>query len=315
MLMDKKSKIILIISIISFALAITAVTYAYFSAKITGIESASTISLNAGTMGIHYAEGNENVSISDMYPRSEPWITKTFTLTGNNNTDQTMEYEVGLDIITNTFKGGQLSFSLEVGNSNVGTSMSPVNYKSITKPNGTMLIGHGAFPGPVTNGVQEYTLKIYFLDNGKNQNINQGAVFNAKITVQDRGSIVAVNECTATEEVMTYDINYDNCMAYLSNTPRIGLSSSNYSKYCNDEEVTETQTILGRQRTYKNSIASDLKGSRRDKLIEANVVSNFSVTNQLIELVPGTTYTNGQYTYKYMQKKYEHTWVDITDDR
>ena len=196
--MDKKSKITIITSIIALAIVTIIITYAYFSARITGIESASTISLTAGTMGIHYAEGNENVSVSNIYPKADPWVTKTFTLTGNNTTNQTMEYQVGLNITTNTFKGGQLSFSLEVGNGNVGTSMSPVTNKAITKTSGTMLIGKGSFPGPVTNGAQTYTLKIYFLDTGKDQNINQGAVFNAKITVGDKGSIVAVNECTDT---------------------------------------------------------------------------------------------------------------------
>ena len=196
--MDKKSKITIITSIIALAIVTIIVTYAYFSARITGIESASTISLTAGTMGIHYAEGNENITVSNIYPKADPWVTKTFTLTGNNTTNQTMEYQVGLNITTNTFKGGQLSFSLEVGNGNVGTSMTAVTNKAITKTSGTMLIGKGSFPGPVTNGVQTYTLKIYFLDTGKDQNINQGAVFNGKITVGDKGSIANVNECTDT---------------------------------------------------------------------------------------------------------------------
>ena len=310
MLMDKKSKIILIISIISFALAITAVTYAYFSAKITGIESASTISLNAGTMGIHYAEGNENVSISDMYPRSEPWITKTFTLTGNNTTDQTMEYEVGLDIITNTFKGGQLSFSLEVGSNNVGTSMSPVNYKSITKPNGTMLIGHGAFPGPVTNGVQTYTLKIYFLDNGKNQNINQGAVFNAKITVQDRGTIAVDNSCTTyrTETITTiesYDINYDNCMTYLEENPLLHATEEQEQQYCNGDEVTVSWTIFGRTRTMTYSIEKSLQADST-QLIEAGVVTNAVINSEEVTTDLGSPYTEGGYTYTYYEN--ENGW-------
>ena len=197
--MDKKSRIMIIFSVVCLIIAITALTYAYFSARVTGLESASTISLSAGTMGIHYAEGNGNINTgNNIYPRAEAWATKTFTLTGNNTTNQTMDFEVGLNIITNTFKGGQLSFSLEANDNNDGTSMSEVSYKPITKTSGTMFIGRGSFPGPVTDGVQEYTLRIYFLDTGKNQNINQGAVFNANITVQEKGSILAVNECIDT---------------------------------------------------------------------------------------------------------------------
>ena len=193
--MEKKSKNTIIISIVALAIVLITVTYAYFSARITGLESASTISLTAGTMTIHYTEGNEEVVLNNIYPRDEEWITKTFTLTGNNTTAIPMDYQAGLEITTNTFKGGQLSFSLEVGQNNDGISMTPVTNKAIVGSNRTMLIGSGSFPGSTTNGVQTYTLKIYFLDIGKNQNINQGATFNAKITVGDKGSIVAVNEC------------------------------------------------------------------------------------------------------------------------
>ena len=45
------------------------VTYAYFSARITGLESASTLSLEAGRMEIHYTEGDERVSFSGIYPK------------------------------------------------------------------------------------------------------------------------------------------------------------------------------------------------------------------------------------------------------
>ena len=161
--MDNKNKRVIIISIISLAIVLITASYAYFSARITGLESASTISLTAGKMEIEYSEGDENVSAQNMYPRNDAWITKTFTLTANNSTEFDTEYEVGLNIITNTFKGGQLTYSLEVDSQNIGTIMSSVNNKSITGSNRTMLIGRGSFPGNTTNGKQKYTLYIYIL--------------------------------------------------------------------------------------------------------------------------------------------------------
>ena len=59
--MDKKAKNTIIVSVIALALVLIGVTYAYFSARITGLESASTISLTAGRMGIVYSEGDEAV--------------------------------------------------------------------------------------------------------------------------------------------------------------------------------------------------------------------------------------------------------------
>ena len=230
--MDKKSRNTIIISIVALAIVLITVTYAYFSAIITGLESASTISLTAGTMGIHYTEGNENVTLNNIYPRSDAWVTKTFTLTGNNTTAIPMDYQVGLEITTNTFKGGQLSFSLEVGQNNDGTSMSPVTNKAITGSNRTLLIGSGSFPGNTTNGVQTYTLKIYFLDTGKNQNINQGASFNGKIIVENKGSIIAINECTY-YSVSSYQVG-ENCKPYLtsvlSSMPEYSANAENISQ-------------------------------------------------------------------------------------
>ena len=187
--MNKKNKTVLIISIISLIIVVAGASYAYFSARITGLESASTLRANGGTMYINYVEGPELVSASNIYPREEAWLTKTFTLTGKNTTDLDMTYEVGLNIESNTFKGGQLTFDLTCVSTN-GTPISNITGKSIVKPNGYMKIGTGIFTD-ADDDTHEYTLKIYFKDNGKDQNINQGAIFNASISISETGSKLA----------------------------------------------------------------------------------------------------------------------------
>ena len=67
--MDKRSKNTMIVSVIALALVLIGVTYAYFSARITGLESASTISLTTGRMGIQYSEDDATVTASNIYPR------------------------------------------------------------------------------------------------------------------------------------------------------------------------------------------------------------------------------------------------------
>ena len=181
--MEQKNKNVMIVSIISLALVLIGVTYAYFSARITGLESASTISLTAGRMGIHYAEGDENISASNIYPRSEAWITKTFTLTGYNTTDQEMKYEIGLNVITNTFTNGYLTYDLTLLSGSNGT---PVASKTNVEINGTgkKSFGKGTFL-QANGAVHSYELKIYFKDNGLDQNDAQQALFNAKIYVEE----------------------------------------------------------------------------------------------------------------------------------
>ena len=118
--MKKESKITIIVSIIALAVVLIGVTTAYLSARITGLESASTISLSSGRMQIVYAEGDENVVASHIYPREEAWVTKTFTMTAYNTTSNPMIYNLGLNISKNTFPNFYLSYELNLIDSTGG---------------------------------------------------------------------------------------------------------------------------------------------------------------------------------------------------
>ena len=182
--MEKKNKLILIISIIGLILVVAGASYAYFSARITGLESASTLSMTAGTLGIAYSEGNEIVTAPNIYPRETEWITKTFRLTGNNTTDLKMNYMVGLQIEENTFDDGDLTYTLTHTNESVGTPIENVSERMINQ-SGKQVIGYGQFESG-TGMIQDYTLKIYFKDNGNPQ--TQGRTFSAHIIVEDYAS-------------------------------------------------------------------------------------------------------------------------------
>ena len=189
--MDKKAKNTIIVSVIALALVLIGVTYAYFSARITGIESESIIRLTAGRMGIVYSEGDENVAASNIYPREEAWVTKTFTLTGWNTTDQRMYYKIGLNVITNTFTNDYLTYDLTLLS---GTNGTPVASKTGVAINGTGKIPFGMGSFLAADGeAHSYELKIYFKDNGEDQNDAQEAVFNAKIYVEESDGLEAPN--------------------------------------------------------------------------------------------------------------------------
>ena len=182
--MERKNKTILIVSILALILVVAGASYAYFSARITGLESASTLSMTAGTLGIAYSEGNEIVTAPNIYPRETEWITKTFRLTGNNTTDLKMNYMVGLQIEENTFDDGDLTYTLTHTNESVGTPIENVSERMINQ-SGKQVIGYGQFESG-TGMIQDYTLKIYFKDNGNPQ--TQGRTFSAHIIVEDYAS-------------------------------------------------------------------------------------------------------------------------------
>ena len=289
--MDKKSKKTLIVSIIALVLVLIGVTYAYFSARITGLESASTISLTAGRMAIQYSEGDENVILNNIYPRSEAWVTKTFTFTGWNTTDQKMSYNIYLNVINNTFPNTYLTYDLRVLESTNGM---PVAQKTAVPINGvgSRIIGKGTFTN-ADGDVHRYELKIYFKDNGKNQNDAQESIFNAKIDVEE--SKVIVNECIAYFiPIDDYDINYSACESYMNNW---GLDSSQITTFCNGGVVDIDET---------NSSMDDLLRDQyeREYLINNGIIENI-VYGEPVEpiLYDGFRYVNGQYAYEFIDSQ------------
>ena len=278
--MEQKNKNVMIVSIIALVLVLIGVTYAYFSARITGLESASTISLTAGRMGIVYSEGDENVTVSGIYPRSEEWLTKTITLTGYNTTDQDMKYDLGINITTNTFKGGQLSFSLSGVGSN-GTKIADITNKAITKTSGFFKIGTGTFSQ--SNGdTHVYTLKIYFKDNGKDQNFNQGAVFNGKIHVREQGSQVAkANQ------------NHNGKHCYTDNYVE-GVTPANGTTYVNGEYTYKYNMNATGTSSWTNNTSQNGWG-----VMLTNKNSTSAVTTELCAYINEQPVVNMSYMFNY----------------
>ena len=100
-----KNNRILKIVLISFLAIILGVgiSYAFYAAIIKGNETSTTLQLDAGTLSINYDGGNV-VNAKNFLPNSdEPFATKTFTLTGNNDSDLYMPYTFTLVVDANTF--------------------------------------------------------------------------------------------------------------------------------------------------------------------------------------------------------------------
>lgn len=98
-----------LISIALFFL-ILGLSYAYFTANITGSETGTTISAGGGIMYMTFDGGN-NITMNNIYPRSEAWGTKIFTVTGNNTTDLNMAYSLYLEVEENTFNDHAMQYN------------------------------------------------------------------------------------------------------------------------------------------------------------------------------------------------------------
>jgi len=189
---NKKTIIISVASIIALILITAGATYAYFSAQITGINNASTLSVSGATLNISYSEGTGALSATGIYPKgtsashtdSDAWITKTITITGSNTSNKVMPYTLGFAITNNGFKS-YLSYSL-TGTSTGGTLISGTDAtggKTGSVPaSGSINFGNGSFANG-SNKTHTYVFRLFFFDNSTPQNDAQGKSFSGKFTL------------------------------------------------------------------------------------------------------------------------------------
>ncbi len=183
--MSKINKSILSVAIVTL-LVITAlgISYAYFTANLTGGESASTLLVSAGRMLITFSGGND-IEINNAYPKDEAWATKQFSVTGTNTTALDMKYKLSLVVTNNGYSNNALAYSLNGINPKNNGSVVPTKTKeSIATGPSSIEIGEGFFSN-ADNISHTYNLQIFFPNTSSNQNVNQGKSFAAYVGIED----------------------------------------------------------------------------------------------------------------------------------
>lgn len=250
--MDKKQKIIVIVTVFALVLLGGGLTFAYFT-SFTSSESGSTIATKGGTMNIKYANGSGNITLSNIYPRSSAWVNKTFTVTGNNTTDLNMYYGISLVVDNNNFEN-YLSYTLTGTNtSNNGNSIpNTTENQKIFDGVETYDLGVGSF-NKATNAVHTYSFKIFFLDTGNDQNYAQNANFAAHLVINS--------------------INPDGSVAYVGQGKLISMSNED------SESVTKEFSVLSNE-------------NKEEKYIATLTYTNTYITGDLTYNLIGTNLTN-----------------------
>ena len=195
MIKNKQPLTLLISVIISLLLITTGLSFAYFTANITGIETSTTIEASGGVMTINY-EGGENISTPNIFPGNNPFATKTFTLTANNTSSDNMHYHIILVTEENTFRDGAISYNLiSENNDNNGKTAPNIDYFSgIKTGKRETIIGNGYFTGGLNN-VHTYVLNLYLLKQERfNHHDDQGRVFEAYINIKEGNIYPGYNE-------------------------------------------------------------------------------------------------------------------------
>ena len=250
--MDKKQKIIVIVTVFALVLLGGSLTFAYFT-SLTSSESGSTIATKGGTMNIKYANGSGNIVLENIYPRSSAWVNKTFTVTGNNTTDLNMYYGISLVVDNNNFES-YLSYTLTGTNTSNNGNLIPntTENQKIFDGVGTYDLGVGSF-NKATNAVHTYNFKIFFLDTGKEQNYAQEANFAAHLVINS--------------------INPDGSVAYVGQGKLISMSNED------SESVTKEFSVLSNE-------------NKEEKYIATLTYTNTYITGDLTYNLIGTNLTN-----------------------
>ena len=189
--MEKKNKIIIIAIVLALAVLFSGLTYAYFTSA-TSSESGSTIVAKGGQMNVVYDNKSANISVSNIYPREEAWVTKKFQVIGNNTTDLLMFYKVKMVIDNNEF-GLDLSYKLTGTNTANSGALIPNVLSNAYIGKQDVSLGTG-YHVKGTGNVHEYTLQIFLKprntgnDRRDNQNYGQEANFAAHLVIEIDGT-------------------------------------------------------------------------------------------------------------------------------
>ena len=184
----RKINTILLLLILILFITIISFSFAAFTTRIVNSETSSTLITGSGVMQITF-EGGEHLNAPDIIPSNDPFVTKTFTLTGVNSTEEIMNYHLILKMETNTFRDSALAYTLSSNNvnNNGKTVPSKTDITGIKSGTREIFLGNGYFEGTnIEDKVHSYTLKLYFpLIENFDHTVDQNKEFSAKIEIKE----------------------------------------------------------------------------------------------------------------------------------
>lgn len=182
---NKYSKMIIFYVFCLCFIGLIGLSAAFFT-SLTPSESASTIFAKGGSMNIKYDNKSANITVSNIYPKEDAWVTKKFQVIGNNTTDLLMFYKVKMVVDNNKF-GLDLSYTLTGTNTSNSGELIPNVTNNVPIGLNNFSLGTG-YHVKGTNKIHEYTLKIFLKPSDENQNYAQQANFAAHLVIEIDGT-------------------------------------------------------------------------------------------------------------------------------
>lgn len=184
---QKSFAFVLITIVLTVLLISIGASFAYFTANLSGEESATTITVTGGSMKITYSSG-PNINIANIIPDDKAIDTKVFTVVGNNTTSLPMGYKISLVVESNTFSNLALKYKLISENTSSSGTPAPsrTTLTNIGTGPSTIDLGNGNFTVPTGGSkTHTYNLEIYFPNAEYLQNDDQDKQIKAHVTVEN----------------------------------------------------------------------------------------------------------------------------------
>ena len=190
----KDNKILFGTFIALLLLLTTGLSYAYFSASISGNENAKNVVVEAGTLKLTYTDGP---AINAQYIKPG-WSTTKEVSVKNNGTLDT-NYNVIWQSLTNTITNNELVLSAKCQRLNASGTVEGTCESISQAPISDMTIAKKI---SIESGItHKYTFTILFKETNTNQNYNQGKKFSGVLGIEETSRFTLDDWNTIVENV------------------------------------------------------------------------------------------------------------------
>src|SRR5574344_1543780 len=265
--MNLKNNKLLFGVILAFVfIASVSFTYAYFSAGITGNDTATDQIVTAGTLSISFTDGPQLVG-SEWYPNDS--ISKTFEI--ENTGTLGVYYTINWAELLNNFENGELVVSIRYFNSasNRSNNINPTLVVT-SQPIGLVagIITSPIYVAPGTT--QYYYLEVLFIETSSQQNYNQNKTFTGTLSVTE-----AVEEYTLNGVLLDASENpISGATVTIHSEPQTTVTNSN-GEFSFSGLKPETHTIVATNSSNEQILNDTL-------VISTNNSSGINIENKTI---------------------------------
>ena len=325
--MKDDKKYIYVVAVLLLVVVALGISYAWFSAIITGNDTAKNNKVVTGDLELTYTDTNE-ISLDNVIPGDS--FTKEVSVKNTGTLD--VKYNLVWQSLTNTITNNELVIEatckrLNSSGTEDGTcesiSQTPVSSNTIKKKISIE-----------PNITHEYTVKVTFIDTGEPQNYNKNKSFNGKLGIEEyvptqfeKDSWTAIVANVKANKISQYNVGDTKEVdmgTYGTHTLRIANTSTpsecsttgfsqtacgfvlEFADIIIEHKMNDTDTNVGgwpstSMRTFvNNDIYNAIPSEIKNAIIDTTVISghgkndteNFTSTDKLYLLAPGEVWSD-----------------------